>query len=240
MSAYPGAIPSLPRPAGTDGLNLPDHADLHNDAADELEAIAAELGTNPSGAYSTVAARLAAMGGGGGGGGGVSFYQNSIPVMTSANTPSGVASDSEHYSTTDAWKAMTPAGGNGWLSNGSALPQWIGYEYPTARTAIAYSFRPWWADNYPSRTPAAWTFQGSNDGSTWDDLDTRSGFTPTDPAGRYVFVVGAPDSYTHYRMLITANNGNTYTGLGSFGIFTSDDPIPTPFVLDLSTPTVVA
>lgn len=70
-TSYPGGLDTFTNPSGTDGLNLPDHADQHADANDAIAAIQAELGTNPSGVYDTVAARFAAIGGGGGGGGGV-------------------------------------------------------------------------------------------------------------------------------------------------------------------------
>lgn len=59
-TAYPGALDSFTNPTGTDALNsatVP-HADQHANANDAVEAVQAELGVTPSGAYATVAARL--------------------------------------------------------------------------------------------------------------------------------------------------------------------------------------
>jgi hypothetical protein len=59
-SAYPVGIDSFTNPKDTDTLNsatVP-HATQHTDANNAIVAIQTELGTNPSGIYSTVAARL--------------------------------------------------------------------------------------------------------------------------------------------------------------------------------------
>jgi hypothetical protein len=62
MASYPGSIPSLTRPAhgdpGDDGSST-DATVVVGRISDEIEAIAAELGTSPSAAFATVAARLA-------------------------------------------------------------------------------------------------------------------------------------------------------------------------------------
>lgn len=60
-ASYPTSIPNLVNPSGTEqmnGANL--HSLQHGNANDEIEAIATELGTNPSGNYTTVAERLGA------------------------------------------------------------------------------------------------------------------------------------------------------------------------------------
>lgn len=61
MAAYPGAVPSLTRPAtgdpGNDG-SATDATVVVDALSDEVEAIATELGTDPAGASATVKARL--------------------------------------------------------------------------------------------------------------------------------------------------------------------------------------
>ncbi len=142
----------------------------------------------------------------------------SIPAMVSANSPSGVASASEHYGSQDAWMAMTDAQ-VGWITNASALPQWIQYQFPVATLIGGYAIRPWYVDTYPGRTPKDWTFRGSNDGANWTTLDTVAGWgTP------YVYEFGffpcrPMTAYAYYRLYITANNGNAYTGIGQIRIF---------------------
>jgi glycerophosphoryl diester phosphodiesterase len=63
-AAYPGSLPALVRPSHEDPANDGSSTDatvIIDAIADELEAIAAELGTTPSGAAATVRARLDAM-----------------------------------------------------------------------------------------------------------------------------------------------------------------------------------
>ena len=145
-----------------------------------------------------------------------------IPVMTSASAPSGVASEESYYSSTSyqAWCAM---GGNGaavgWLSAISHMPTWIKYDFGSGKTITKYSLTPWWVDPYPGRTPGTWKLQGSNDDSGWTDLDSQTNWRPnltTLP----VFTVASPGNYRYYRLYITANNGDSYTGLGSFMLYT--------------------
>ncbi|WP_078943323.1 GH92 family glycosyl hydrolase [Streptomyces aureus] len=53
-----------------------------------------------------------------------------------------------------------------------------------------------------TKAPAGWTLQGSSDGTTWTDLDKRSGESfPWDRQTR-AFTVAAPGSYAHYRLVL--------------------------------------
>ena len=60
MASFPGSVPSLPRPGSTTAMNASGYeGDAVIDAiSDEVEAIATELGTDPSGPFSTVKARF--------------------------------------------------------------------------------------------------------------------------------------------------------------------------------------
>lgn len=157
----------------------------------------------------------------GGGGGSAIVYHTAIPIMTSATAPSGTASESEHIQGGgEAWYAMTGSQ-SGWLSNGSALPQYIQYQFASPVTAIAYGLRPWYSDNYPARTPTAWTFKGSTDGTNWDTLDTVTGWAPIGSSVTSQWTIDSPASYDYYRLTLTANGGDSYTGVGRFLIYVS-------------------
>lgn len=139
---------------------------------------------------------------------------NLVPVMTSNTSPFGVASCSENYGSTPPWCAFVGPGVNGWITNGSALPQWIGYQFPQATVATQYGINPWSADNFPSRTPTAWKLQGSNDGNSWTDLDSQTSFTSWRLNTEQLFTItGNSKAFAYYRLYITANGGNGYTGL---------------------------
>jgi hypothetical protein len=119
MASYPGAIPSLTNPAPSDGTVSPlSHAAQHANANDEIEAIAAELGTNPSGSYDTVADRLADLAGGGGGGGGglVLVDSDSFAAASSLSLPDDSFDSSAH----DDYRLIVDwvnAGGSGGYEN---------------------------------------------------------------------------------------------------------------------------
>jgi len=64
VATYPGGIPSLTRPASGDPANdgsATDAVVVIDAISDELEAVAGELGVNPSGSEATVVARLNAL-----------------------------------------------------------------------------------------------------------------------------------------------------------------------------------
>ena len=58
---YPGAIDTYTNPLSSEPMNAPSHAGQHANANDAVESIEAELGTDPSGSYDTVKARLEAL-----------------------------------------------------------------------------------------------------------------------------------------------------------------------------------
>jgi hypothetical protein len=60
-SAYPGGLDSLSTSKANATATVTDHAAHHNDLADAVNKIEAELGTNPSAGYATVTARLLAL-----------------------------------------------------------------------------------------------------------------------------------------------------------------------------------
>jgi hypothetical protein len=64
VATYPGGIPSLTRPTSGDPANdgsTTDATVVVDRISDEVEAIAGELGVNPSGGSATVVARLDAL-----------------------------------------------------------------------------------------------------------------------------------------------------------------------------------
>lgn len=147
---------------------------------------------------------------------------NAIPKMTANDAPSGLCSASSSYDSSVApWTAFeNTREHNGWLSNGGALPQYLQYQFGSAKTIVAYALMPWWYDNYPVRTPRNWTFLGSNDGTNWTTLDTRTDWGPTGQYAYTLFVCSVTGSYTHYRLNITANVGdNGYNGIGGLKMF---------------------
>ena len=59
---------------------------------------------------------------------------------------------------------------SGWCSRSTG---WVTYQLAKPATVVRYSLTS--ANDAPSRDPKDFAVQGSNDGSTWTDLDKRTG-----------------------------------------------------------------
>lgn len=59
----------------------------------------------------------------------------------------------------------------------------------------------------PERDPRNWLFQGSNNGTDWTTLDTRTGEIFLGRQLTRRFNLNTSDAYSYYRLLITANGG---------------------------------
>jgi hypothetical protein len=125
----------------------------------------------------------------------------SIPQMSSNTTPSGAAAaSSAGGSFPAAWYAFDRNTGRYWQSN-TQNTGWLSYNFPTGKIIKRYGFFTYIANQFNIRT---WTFEGSNDGSTWTILDTQTNFV-TGVSTFYSFDISAnTTSYTYYRINVTA------------------------------------
>ncbi|MFY0580894.1 discoidin domain-containing protein [Cystobacter fuscus] len=89
---------------------------------------------------------------------------------------------------------------------------WIRYQLSGgAKTVKMYTLTS--ANDFPGRDPRSWSLQGSNDGSTWVTLDTRTG---QDFPWRYqtrAFAVNNNTAYSQYRLQINETHGDSITQL---------------------------
>jgi len=83
---------------------------------------------------------------------------------------------------------------------------WFQLQFPAAQVVNEYTFTS--GNDSPERDPKDWNLQGSNDGTTWTTLDTRTGetFATRELTVTYTFNNNTP--YTYYRVNVTANNGD--------------------------------
>ncbi len=102
-TVYPGALDSFVNPTDTDTLDSPPHDGQHTDVNDAAEAIEAELGLNPRGAFATVRARLDDI-----------EVEALVRVRRAANqsisdsTDTEVSFDAEDHDTDTMWSAGNP------------------------------------------------------------------------------------------------------------------------------------
>jgi hypothetical protein len=126
----------------------------------------------------------------------------SIPQMTSNTTPSGAAAASSENTGTNqqAFRAFDRNTGTSWSSSVAQIA-WLSYNFPVGKIIKRYGFLTL---TTAARNPKDWTFQGSNDGSTWTTLDTQTNFV-SGLSTFYSFDISAnTTSYTYYRINVTA------------------------------------
>lgn len=132
------------------------------------------------------------------GAGFINLGDNLIPTMTSNTAPSGEASSSTVSSSGPAWKAFDKTNAT-WLAADNAVPVWLQYKLATAKTARAYGIK----SGKGSRSPKSFELLGSNDGSSWDTLDSRENVIWASFQTKR-WLVTTPASYLYYRLNITA------------------------------------
>ena len=116
----------------------------------------------------------------------------SNPKMTSNTAPTGyVASDSEGGY--DAYKAFYGSDNSYWQADRRS---WLRLQLPAAKVAVRYDIRA-----YAIFTPSAWTFEGSNNGTSWTVLDTQTAqtFSPLQRKS-YIVPVANRAAYSYYRL----------------------------------------
>jgi RHS repeat-associated protein len=92
-----------------------------------------------------------------------------------------------------------------------ATSAWLQYDLGAgvARTVTTYRLvSAYDTSTYTGRAPRDWQLQGSNDGSSWAVLDTRTNQADTVSFDTRTNSVASPGSYRYYRLNVTANNGD--------------------------------
>jgi len=90
-------------------------------------------------------------------------------------------------------------GSNFWLASSAAFPHWVSIRMPKKRRVNGYTMIGYYQ---PDRNPKAWRFEGSNNGTTWDVLDSRSGQTLSLTVKSY-YSFENTNEYLYYRIVVT-------------------------------------
>jgi hypothetical protein len=134
-----------------------------------------------------------------------------IPTMTSNSAPKGLVSASSIYSTNfDAYSAFDAGYTSKW--HPSATTGWLMYQLTVAICVTSYTLQA--PDvGCENQAPKTWTFECSQNGSTFTTLDTQPSQTAWSAHERRTFTFVNATSYLYYRINITANNGSANMGL---------------------------
>jgi hypothetical protein len=116
-----------------------------------------------------------------------------------------------------AAKAFDQNAGTKWLSSAVC---WLQYDFGSGATQTIKRYIVTSANDVPARDPKDWQFQGSNDGSTWTTLDTRSNQSFAARFEPKTYSIASPGAYRYYRLNVTANGGDGSTQLSELGLLT--------------------
>jgi len=132
--------------------------------------------------------------------------------IASGGTAEGSPGNPNDYEKPD--KAFDANPGSKWLS---PAPGWLRYDFGgKVQTIKRYSLTS--ANDVPGRDPKDWEFQGSNNGTTWTTLDTRSGQVFPHRHQTFYYDIAAPASYRYCRLNVTANHGEGSTQLSELSL----------------------
>jgi hypothetical protein len=103
--------------------------------------------------------------------------------------------------------------GTKWYGGVNGGTGWLRYQFGSGASWAIREYRLTSGNDVPQRDPAAWEFQGSNEGNTWTTLNTQ---TAQSFSGRGVtksYSIANTVAFSQYRLWITANAGGSGFGL---------------------------
>jgi len=133
-------------------------------------------------------------------------------------TLGGTASDSANKPNDGeegANKAFDVNPGTKWLGPVSG---WLQYDLGGGKAQTIKCYTITSANDVPERDPKDWQFQGSNNGSIWITLDTRSDQNFIYRYQTITCPISNPAMYRYYRLNITGNHGADATQLSELGL----------------------
>ena len=101
-------------------------------------------------------------------------------------------------------------------------PVWVSFQLKEPKAIKAYSVVS--ANDAEGRDPVDWTFSGSNDGSTWTELDSQSGIEFGSRFESKTFTFENDTAYAYYKINITKNkDGGSMVQFADLNIATLDE-----------------
>lgn len=128
-----------------------------------------------------------------------------VPTMTSNTTPSGEVVYSSQNATYPAYQAFNNNTSNAWGPSDATVPQWIGYKFTSNMVVHKIIIRP--DANYNGSSVKDFKLQGSNDGTTYTDIQSNSCPNET-TATDHSFAILNSIGYKYLRIYITSKNGS--------------------------------
>lgn len=157
---------------------------------------------------------------------------NEIPKMTSNTAPFGTAAASTEnggvwlaYGAFDRTAVRSP--GQAWFSN-VGPPAWLRYDFGVGASKVITHYAVTAITGNPSNpndtngAPKDWTFEGSNDASSWTVIQTITNQTAWATSETRTFQTSNTTGYRYYRINISANNGfASYVNIAEMAMYSS-------------------
>ncbi|RNI31436.1 T9SS type B sorting domain-containing protein [Rufibacter latericius] len=105
--------------------------------------------------------------------------------------------------------------------------QWLRFELTEPAVVGTYTLVS--ADDDPNRDPKDWKFEGSNNGTTWVELDSRTGEMFPERFLTQTYSVSNSTAYKYYRLNISAIKANNTFQLAEWRLF---EAAPTPDITE--------
>ena len=146
---------------------------------------------------------------------------NFAPTNLTADTAPAPFVASSNNEVWPAWQAFDGTTADAWAAE--VDPAWLQIDLGpgVAQMLGSYSISKMPTQPY---TPANWTMGGSNDGSTWDIVDTRSGEVGWQTSEVRIYTCAVQTTaYRYFRITITGQGGN-YMMIGELQLLTETAP----------------
>src|ERR1019366_3748662 len=150
--------------------------------------------------------------------------------MTTDSAPSpfvAAASSEDSTPTHAAFKAFDGIESSLWMS----IPAtgWLSIDLGAGNAVAVQSYLLRTDQANPNRAPKNWTFEGSNNGSTWTTLDTQTNQTSWTSVPKF-YSFSNSTAYRYYRLNVSANNGDAQLNVVSlYGYTTTTSPVSSYF-----------
>ncbi|WP_256011852.1 alginate lyase family protein [Desertivirga xinjiangensis] len=133
-------------------------------------------------------------------------------VLVNRATGGDALADRQNVAQTAA-KAFDGSTATKWYTETAGSTGWLRYRFESDIAWPVKEYRLTSANDVQQRDPKSWQFQGSNDGSAWTTLDTRTGEVFTARLQMKAYSISNTTSYKYYRLNITANSGGSSYGI---------------------------
>ncbi|MEV6850119.1 GH92 family glycosyl hydrolase [Actinoplanes sp. NPDC051411] len=112
--------------------------------------------------------------------------------------------------------------GTKWLT--FATTGWVAAQLDTPLTVSSYAVTS--GNDEPTRDPADWQLQGSNNGTDWTTVDTRTGQTFAQRGQTVSYTVADPQAFSYYRFNVSKNGGADIVQVGELEL--ADPTVTSP------------